>query len=218
MIGLLGKKLGQTQVYDERGNLVCVTAVQCGANRVLQRKTEAADGYNAVQLGFGTQKPQRMNKPLMGHFRKHGTEPCRKIKEFRDFDLPVKPGDAVRPGDCFSAGDFVDVVGVTKGRGFQGVMKRHGFSGGRATHGAKGWKRRPGSVGQGSTPGYVRKGQPMPGHMGQERRTVQNLKVVRVMEEEDVLLINGALPGAAGDYVVIRGAKKKRKAAPASDA
>lgn len=216
MMGLLGKKLGQTQVYDDEGNLVCVTAVQCGPNRVLQCKTKETDGYSAVQLGFGSQKPNRVNKPLKGHFRKYRAEMCRKIKEFRDFDLSVKPGDEVKPDDCFSAGDFVDAVGTTKGRGFQGVMKRHGFSGGRASHGAKGWKRRPGSVGQGSTPGYVRKGQPMPGHMGQVRRTVQNLKVMRIMEDENVLLVSGAIPGAVGDYVIIRGAKKKQRARPSA--
>lgn len=212
MVGLLGKKLGQTQVYDDAGNLLCVTVVQCGANRVLQCKSEASDGYNAVQLGFGTQKAQRVNKPLTGHYTKHKAEPCQRIREFRDFELEVKPGDEVKPSDCFSAGDWVDAIGTTKGHGFQGVMKRHGFGGGRQTHGAKGWKRRPGSIGQGSTPGTVRKGQPMPGHMGQVRRTVQNLKVVRVMEDEQVLLISGAVPGAVGDVVVIRGAKKKTKA------
>ncbi|MCS1408210.1 MAG: 50S ribosomal protein L3 [Verrucomicrobia subdivision 3 bacterium] len=210
MVGLLGKKLGQTQVYDEGGDLVCVTAVECRPNRVLQCKTEETDGYNAVQLGFGVQKPQRVNKPLTGHYHKHGAEPCQKIKEFRDFEVSVKPGDEVKLADCFFAGDFVDAIGVTKGHGFQGVMKRHGFGGGRATHGAKGWKRRPGSIGQGSTPGYVRKGQPMPGHMGQVRRTVQNLKVVRIMEEDNVVLVSGAIPGAVGDYVVIRSAKKKK--------
>ena len=212
MVGLLGKKLGQTQVYGDGGELICVTAVQCGPNRVIQRKTEATDGYNAVQLGFGVQKPQRVNKPLTGHYHKHKVEPVQRIKEFRDYELDVNPGDEVKPGDCFSAGDWVDAIGTSKGHGFQGVMKRHGFGGGRATHGAKGWKRRPGSIGQGSTPGTVRKGQPMPGHMGQARRTVQNLKVVRVMEDEQVLLISGAIPGSVGDYVVIRGAKKKKKA------
>jgi len=215
MVGLLGKKLGQTQVYDDAGNLVCVTAVQVGPNRVLQCKTEASDGYNAVQLGYGAQKPQRVNKPMMGHYVKNNAEPCQKIREFRDFEISVKPGDEVKAGDCFTAGDWVDAIGTTKGHGFQGVMKRHGFGGGRATHGAKGWKRRPGSIGQGSTPGWVRKGQPMPGHMGQSRRTVQNLKIVRVMDDEQVLLISGAIPGSVGDYVVIRNAKKKKRAAAA---
>lgn len=213
MIGLLGKKLGQTQIYDEGGKLLCVTAVCCGPNRVLQCKTKESDGYDAVQLGFGTQKASRINKPMIGHFEKHHADPCLRIREFRDFELPVKPGEWIKVGDCFSVGDWVDAIGTTKGHGFQGVMKRHGFGGGRATHGAKGWKRRPGAIGQGSTPGTVRKGQPMPGHMGQLRRTIQNLKIIRVMEEDQVLLISGAIPGAVGDYVIIRNAKKKKKQA-----
>ena len=209
MVGLLGIKAGQTQVYDEGGRLVCVTAVSCGVNRVVQCRSAERDGYQAVQLAYGEARASRLARPLLGHLRKHGVDGCRLIREFRGFSLQVAPGDEVRPADCFSAGDYVDVVGVTKGRGFQGVMKRHGFGGGRASHGAKGWKRRPGSIGQGSTPGWVRKGQPMPGHMGQVRRTVQNLRVVRVMEEENVILVQGAVPGAKGGYVVVREAKKR---------
>ncbi len=218
MIGLLGKKLGQTRVYEAGDRLVCVTVVACGANRVLQCKTVEVDGYDAVQLAYGTRKSGRTNRPLAGHLRRFKGESCQRIKEFRDYELTVEPGDEVNPGDCFKAGDFVDVVGVAKGRGFQGVMKRHGFGGGRGSHGSKGWKRRPGAIGQGSTPGYVRKGQPMPGHMGQVRRTVQNLRIVRVMAEENVLLISGAVPGAGGDFVIVRGAKKKAKRVPTQNA
>ena len=201
--------MGQTQVYDTGDRLICVTAVSCGVNRVLQCKTVERDGYNAVQLGYGEQKPHRVNRPLTGHYMRHGGVYPRHVREFRDFDLEVRSGGEVRPNDCFSPGDFVDVVGITKGHGFQGVMKRHGFGGGRASHGAKGWKRRPGSIGQGASPGWVRKGQPMPGHMGQERRTVQNLRVVRILEDENVVLVGGAVPGAIGDCVVIREAKKR---------
>jgi len=212
MIGLLGKKMGQTRVYDAAGKLVPVTIVLAGPNHVLQCKTKESDGYQAVQLGFDPQKESRLTKPLAGHLRKHNGTPVRRIREFRDFSLPVKPGDVVGP-NLFTAGDFVDVIGTTKGRGFEGVVKRHHFRGGDSTHGAKGWHRRPGAIGQRLFPGTVRRGLSMPGHMGQVRRTVQNLEVVQVIEAEHVLLIRGAVPGAPGDYLVIREAKKISKAA-----
>jgi large subunit ribosomal protein L3 len=214
MIGLLGKKLGQTRVYDDRGNLVPVTVVCAGPNRVLQCKTVESDGYQAVQLGFDDQKEHRVSKALVGHFKKHNGVPVRRVREFRNFSLPVKPGDLLGPA-IFAKGDFVDAIGVTKGRGFEGVVKRHGFRGGDHTHGAKGWHRRAGAIGQRSFPGTVMRGMRMPGHMGQVRRTVQNLQVMQVREAENVLLIKGAIPGAKGDYVIIREAKKRPKAAPA---
>ena len=211
MLGLLGKKLGQTRVYDNDGAAVHVTIVECGPNHVIQCKTPETDGYSAVQLAFDPQKDQRLTKPRLGHFTKHKATGFKRIREFRDFSLEVKSGDVVKVEDCFAEGDFVDAIGVTKGHGFQGVMKRWNFGGGRATHGAKGWKRRPGSIGSGSTPGWVAKGKKMPGHMGQVRRTVQNLKVVKVHGEDNLLLVKGAIPGADGDYIVIREAKKKPK-------
>ena len=211
MLGLLGKKLGQTRVYDNDGAAVHVTIVECGPNHVIQCKTPETDGYSAVQLAFDPQKDQRLTKPRLGHFTKHKATGFKRIREFRDFSLEVKSGDVVKVEDCFAEGDFVDAIGITKGRGFQGVMKRWHFGGGRATHGAKGWKRRPGSIGSGSTPGWVAKGKKMPGHMGQVRRTVQNLKVVKVHGEDNLLLVKGAIPGADGDYIVIREAKKKPK-------
>jgi large subunit ribosomal protein L3 len=211
MLGLLGKKLGQTRVYDNDGAAVHVTIVECGPNHVIQCKTPETDGYSAVQLAFDPQKDQRLSKPRLGHFTKHKSTGFKRIREFRDFSLEVKSGDVVKVEDCFTEGDFVDAIGITKGHGFQGVMKRWNFGGGRATHGAKGWKRRPGSIGSGSTPGWVAKGKKMPGHMGQVRRTVQNLKVVKVHGEDNLLLVKGAIPGADGDYVVIREAKKKPK-------
>ena len=212
MLGLLGKKLGQTRVYDATGKVVSVTVVLAGPNRVVHCKTVDSDGYQAVQLGFEEQKPQRVTKPLLGHFKKHGGPPMKQLREFRDYPIPVKPGD-VLGATLFAAGDYVDAIGVTKGRGFEGVVKRHGFRGGDITHGAKGWHRRPGAIGQRLFPGTVMRGTRMPGHMGQVRRTVQNLQVVAVREADNLLLIQGAIPGAAGDYVVIREAKKRRKAA-----
>jgi len=212
MLGLLGKKLGQSRVYDEKGNLFSVTIVLVGPNRVLQCKTQATDGYNAVQLGFDDQKDQRVTKPLLGHIKKHNGAAVKRIREFRDFDLSVKPGDIIG-ATVFAVGDYVDAIGVTKGRGFEGVMKRHNFRGGDASHGSKGFRRRPGAIGQRLFPGTVMRGMRMPGHMGQVQRTVQNLQIAQVREADNLLLIKGAIPGANGDYVVIRGAKKMPKAA-----
>jgi large subunit ribosomal protein L3 len=210
MLGLLGKKLGQTSVYDARGVLVPVTVVLAGPNRVIQTKTVESDGYNAVQLGFDDQKEHRITKPLMGHFKKHSATPVKRIREFRDFTLKVKAGDVVGPS-IFAQGDFVDAIGVTKGRGFEGVMKRHNFRGGDASHGAKGWRRRSGAIGQRLFPGTVMRGMKMPGHMGQVQRTAQNLQIIQVREADNVLLIKGAIPGANNDYVVIRESKKLPK-------
>lgn len=214
MIGLLGKKLGQTRVYDESGQITPVTVILTGPNRVIQKKTVEKDGYNAIQLGFDDQKESRINKPALGHFSKHNSQTVKRIKEFRDFTLDLNPGDIVGPG-IFEAGDYVDAIGDTKGHGFQGVVKRHNFGGGPGSHGQKGFRRRPGSIGCRSFPGTVRRGQRMPGHMGAVRRTVQNLKIVQVLEEDNLLLVKGSVPGAKGDYVVIREAKKRPKAAKA---
>jgi len=212
MLGLLGKKLGQTQVYDKNGNVVPVTVVLAGPNRVVQVKTVETDGYKAVQLGFDDQKSEkRMTKPLAGHFKKNNVTFTKRTKEFRDFEKEVKAGDVVGP-DIFAAGDFVDAIGLTKGRGFEGVVKRHRFRGGDSTHGAKGWHRRGGAIGQRLFPGTVMRGMKMPGHMGQVQRTTQNLEVIQVRPEENVILIKGAIPGSKGDYVVIRGSKKRSKA------
>ena len=210
MIGLLGKKLGQTRVYDEQGNTVVVTVVVAGPNYVLQTKTQQSDGYNAVQLGFGEQKEQRLTKPLLGHIKKHQGKAVKQIREFRNFSLPVKPGEIIG-ASIFTKGDFVDAIGVTKGRGFEGVVKRHGFCGGDSTHGAKGWHRRGGAIGQRLFPGTVMRGMKMPGHMGQVRVTTQNLEIVQVRPDDNLLLIKGSIPGAKGDYVVIREAKKLPK-------
>ncbi len=210
MLGLLGKKLGQTSVYDAHGVLIPVTIVLVGPNRVIQTKTVESDGYNAVQLGFDDQKEQRVTKPLLGHFKKFTATPTKRVREFRDFTLQLKPGDIIGPA-IFAQGDFVDAIGVTKGRGFEGVMKRHNFRGGDASHGAKGFRRRSGAIGQRLFPGTVMRGMRMPGHMGRVRRTAQNLQIVQVREADNLLLIKGAIPGANNDYVIIRESKKLPK-------
>ena len=227
-LGLIGKKLGHTRVYDARGVMTPVTVVLAGPNRVLQIKKTDTDGYNSVQLAFGDQKPQRVSKAKLGHLVKHGVLDDRaaekasekgdkialsavaKVKEFRDFSKEVKTGDLLGP-TLFEVGDFVDAVGITKGRGFEGVVGRHGFAGGDSTHGAKGWHRRSGAIGQRLFPGTVMRGMRMPGHMGQVRRTTQNLEVIQVREADNLLLIKGAIPGAEGDYVIIRESKKISK-------
>jgi large subunit ribosomal protein L3 len=206
-IGLLGKKIGHTRVYDANGVMTPVTVVQVGPNRVLQVKTAASDGYNAVQLGFDDQLEQRLSKAVLGHVRKHKGVAVRRIREFRDFTKAVSPGDILGP-DVFAVGQFVDCIGVTKGRGFEGVVGRWAFRGGDMTHGAKGWHRRSGAIGQRLFPGTVRRGLKMPGHMGAVRRTAQNLEVIQVRAEDNVLLIRGSFPGSEGDYCVVRESKK----------
>jgi large subunit ribosomal protein L3 len=210
MIGLLGKKIGQTRVYNAAGVLVPVTVILAGPNRVVQTKTVENDGYKAVQLGFDDQKESRLSKAALGHILKGKAQPVKRLKEFRDFELDVKPGDIVSP-KIFAVGDFVDAIGMTKGRGFEGVVKRHKFRGGDMTHGAKGWHRRSGAIGQRLFPGTVMRGMKMPGHMGQVQRTTQNLEVIQVRDEENLLLIKGSVPCSKGEYVVIRGAKKGLK-------
>src|SRR6266571_2106210 len=216
-LGLLGKKLGQTRVYSPQGVITPVTVVLAGPNRVLQCKTQQSDGYNSVQLGFGEQKEHRVTKPLLGHIKKFNGVAVKRITEFRDFSKEVKPGE-VLGATLFAPGDYVDAIGITKGRGFEGVVKRHHFRGGDSTHGAKGWHRRSGAIGNRLFPGTVRRGLSMPGHMGQVRRTAQNLQIIQVREAENILLIKGAIPGANGDYVIIRESKKLPKGSPRAQA
>jgi len=208
MIGLIGKKLGHTRVYDAKGVAVPVTVILVGPNRVVQCKTkDGKDGYNAVQLGFDDQKEQRVAKPVLGHFKKFKAAAVKKLHEFRDFEKDVKPGDTVT-ADLFQVGDFVDAIGVTKGRGFEGVVKRHGFRGGDITHGAKGWHRRSGAIGQRLFPGRVFRGMRMPGHMGDVNVTTQNLRVVQTDVERGLILVEGAVPGVKGGYIYVRDAVK----------
>ena len=207
-LGLIGRKLGQTRVYDAQGVMHAVTVVDVGPNRVIQVKTQGGkDGYNAVQLGIFEQKESRVAKPTLGHFKKFGTPAFKKVKEFRDFSKEVKPGDVVGAA-LFEVGDFVDAIGVTKGRGFEGVVGRWAFRGGDSTHGAKGWHRRSGAIGCRLFPGTVNRGMKMPGHMGQIQRTTQNLEIIQVRDADNLLLIKGSIPGSEGDYVIIREAKK----------
>lgn len=206
-IGLLGKKLGMTRVYDQSGRVTPVTVIAAGGNTVVQTKTLEKDGYAAIQVGFDEQKPQRVNKPELGHFKKAGVGAKKHLREFRSngdgsefegVDLSVKQ---------FEVGDIVDVIGRSKGKGFQGIVRKHNAAGQPASHGSM-MHRRPGAIGMRSTPGRVWKNQSMPGHMGDERKTVQNLRVVQVREEEGVILVSGAVPGAIGSYVVVRPAIK----------
>lgn len=207
-LGLLGKKLGHTRVYDANGVLTPVTVVLVGPNRVLQvKKKTDRDGYDAVQLGFDDQKEHRLSKAVNGHIKKHKGAAVKRIKEFRDFSKEVNPGD-VLGADLFAIGQFVDCIGVTKGRGFEGVVGRWAFRGGDMTHGAKGWHRRSGAIGQRLFPGTVRRGLKMPGHMGAVQRTSQNLEIIQVRPEDNVLLVRGNFPGSEGDYCIVREAKK----------
>jgi large subunit ribosomal protein L3 len=205
-IGLLGQKIGMTSVYDAKGRLCPVTVITAGNNVLLRRLTEENEGYSAVQIGFGEQKESRATKALIGEFRKAGVKPQRFVRESRlQNDLPE--GEINLSVTQFQPGDFVDVIGRSKGKGFQGVMKKHNFAGQGAAHGSK-THRRIGAVGNRSTPGRIWKNQGMPGHMGDRRVTVQNLQVMQVREAERIILISGAVPGANGSYVVVRPAIK----------
>jgi len=208
MQGLIGRKLGMTQVYDEDGRRVACTAIEVGPCVVVQRKTRDKEGHDAVQIGFGDQKPQRLNKPARVRFEKANVPTKRVLRDVRlDEGEDVKPGETVTVA-MFEGVSFVDVIGTTKGRGFAGVVKRHRMRGGRMTHGGHS-KRRVGAIGQCAYPGRVAKGQKMPGHMGHARRTQQNLRVLRVREADNVLLVRGAVPGPTGGILLVRKALKK---------
>ncbi|HVF71921.1 MAG TPA: 50S ribosomal protein L3 [Chthoniobacterales bacterium] len=207
-IGLLGQKIGMTSVYDANGRMRPVTVIAAGDNVLVRRITAENDGYSAVKVGFGPQKESRMNKAELGEFTKAGVEPKKFVREFR-LDADAADGDINLSVTQFQPGDFVDVIGRSKGKGFQGVMKKHNFAGQGAAHGSK-THRRNGAIGNRSTPGRIWKNMGMPGHMGDERVTVQNLQVMQVREAEKVILISGAVPGPNGSYVVVRPAVKKR--------
>ena len=206
---LLGKKIGMTQIFDAKGNFVGVTAIEVGPCTVLQKKSPESDGYHAVQLGFGERKPKHASKPMIGHCKKANAAPARAIREYRTTAaVAFNVGDKITVKE-FQPGQFVDVIATSKGKGFQGVVKRYKFAGGPASHGQKGWFRRPGAIGGRLFPGRVFRGQRMPGHMGNTQITTQNLRVIQVRESDNLLLIEGAVPGPRGAVVVIRHAKKK---------
>ncbi len=203
--GIIGIKLGMTRVFADDGAAVPCTVVQAGPCVVVQRRTKQADGYDAVQLGFVEfVKPQRISKPMTGHFKKANVAPMRMLREIRldESADDSKAGDRVLV-DRFAPGEFVDVTGVSKGKGFQGGVKRWHFAGGDATHGSM-FHRAPGGIGASSFPSRVWPGQHFPGHMGHERKTVKNLRVVKVDNEENLLLVRGAVPGPTGCYLLIR--------------
>jgi large subunit ribosomal protein L3 len=210
MKGLIGKKLGMTQIYDETGKVSPVTVLQVGPCTVIDQLTAEKNGYSAMQLGFGEKKAKNVSKAVKGHCEKSGRNenPPIVIKEFRlDKDSEAEIGSELS-AEIFAENEFVDVIGTVKGRGFQGVVKRYNFGGGRYSHGG-GWKRKPGSIGQCEFPGRVDKGKKMPGHMGNVRRTIQNLKIVRVDAKDNLIFIKGAVPGPNGGIIVVRSAKKK---------
>jgi large subunit ribosomal protein L3 len=204
MSGLIGKKIGMTSVYTADGQALACTVIEAGPCVVTQVKTDETDGYNAVQLGFGEKKEKHTTQPLVGHFKKAGTTPKRKLVEFKEFEDGLNLGQALSVGDVFGEGDFVDVVGTAKGRGFQGVVKRHGFAGvGGQTHGQHNRQRHPGSIGACSFPSRVFKGIRMAGRMGNNRVKVQNLKVLKVIPEQNLVVISGSVPGAKNSFVII---------------
>ncbi|MDD5467813.1 MAG: 50S ribosomal protein L3 [Anaerolineales bacterium] len=209
MKGLLGKKVGMTQIFDESGAAIPVTLIEAGPCYVTQVRTQETDGYLAVQLGFEEIKPKRVTGGELGHLKRNNLPPLRFLREFREKDPGVQEGDKITLEQVFAPGEMVDVTGVSKGKGFQGGVKRYHFRGGSKTHGQSDRQRAPGSRGSGTTPGRVYKGSRGPGHMGSDRVTVQNLKVVFVDAERNLLGLRGAVPGAKGGLVMIKGARKQ---------
>ncbi len=204
MSGIIGKKIGMTSLFDESGKNIPCTVIQAGPCSVLQVRTIENDGYSAVQLGFDDKSEKNVGKALAGHFKKAGSTPKAKLVEFRNGFEDVSLGDEVKV-NLFAEGEFVDVTGTSKGKGFQGVVKRHGFGGVmQATHGQHNRLRAPGSIGAGSDPSRVFKGMRMAGRMGGKQVTVQNLQVLKVDEEQNLLVVKGAVPGAKNSYVIIR--------------
>ncbi|MBX6350153.1 MAG: 50S ribosomal protein L3 [Clostridia bacterium] len=205
--GILGRKLGMTQVFDADGRAWAVTVVEAGPCPVVARRTVARDGYDAVQLGFGPARPRRLTRPLLGHFRRAGVEPHRLLREIRWGEGAPAEGEVVTCA-IFQPGEFVDVTGRSRGKGFAGVVKRHGAGRGPMSHGSK-YHRRVGSLGGSSFPSRVFKGKPMPGHMGAERVTVKNLQIFATDPERNLLLIRGAVPGPRGAALLIRAASPR---------
>ena len=209
MTGLIGKKVGMTQFYNAEGNLVPVTVVQTGPCVVVQKKESGKDGYNALQVGYGSKKSQRVNKPVQGHMAKAGKGAFAVLKEFRLDDVSkYEVGQELKVSELFKVGDRIDVAGISKGHGFTGVIKRWSFAGFPGSHGTHEYFRHGGSIGNRSYPGRVRKGKKMAGHWGDEQVSIQNLEVVEIRAEQDLMLIKGAVPGAKQGIVIVRLAAK----------
>lgn len=209
MTGLIGRKIGMTQVYNPEGNVIPVTVIETGPCVVVQKKEADKDGYNAVQVGFGSKKAQRVNKPLKGHMAKAGKGAFEVLKEFRLDDVAqYEVGQEIKAADLFKAGDRIDVSGTSKGHGFTGVMKRWSFGGFPGSHGTHEYFRHGGSIGNRSYPGRVRKGKKMAGHWGDERVSIQNIEVIDIRPEQNLVLVRGAVPGAKRGLVVLSRAAK----------
>lgn len=204
MSGIIGKKVGMTTIFNAEGQAVPCTLIEAGPCVVTQVRTEDKDGYTAIQLGYGEKKEKNTSRSLVGHFKKAGTTPKRKLVEFKEFEKEYSLGETIRVEDVFVEGDFLDVSGNSKGRGFQGVVKRHGFAGvGGQTHGQHNRGRHPGSIGACSFPSRVFKGVRMGGRMGNTRTTIQNLKVLKVLTEQNLIVVNGSIPGAKNSYITL---------------
>ncbi len=203
MSGIIGKKVGMTSIFDAEGRNIPCTVIEAGPCVVTQVKTEEKDGYSSIQLGFDEAKEKNVTQPLKGHYAKANTTPKRKLVEFSEFENELNLGDTVTV-DIFAEGDYVDVVGTSKGKGFQGVVKRHGFGGvGGQTHGQHNRMRAPGSIGAASWPSRVFKGMRMAGRMGGDRVKIQNLQVLKVYAEQNLVVVSGSIPGAKGSYVIL---------------
>ncbi len=208
MSGIIGKKIGMTNLYDSEGKSVACTLIEAGPCVVTQVKNEESDGYRAVQLSYDEKKEKNSNKPISGHFAKAKTTPKRKVVEFRnfriEFDKEIELGQVVKIEEVFKEGDYVDAIGISKGKGFQGVVRRHGFSGvGGVTHGQHDRQRAPGSVGAGSDPSKVFKGLRMAGRLGNHKVKMINLRVMKIVADKNLVLISGAVPGAKNSYIVL---------------
>ena len=210
MVGILGKKIGMTHIYDENGTLMPVTVIEAGPCYVLQVKTVESDGYNAIQVGFGAKKVKQVNKPDAGRFKKAGVDPLRYVKEFRLKDVAAYKAGQKLEADMFAKGDFVDVIGVSIGKGFQGGVKRWNWGGGPGGHGSM-FHRAIGSIQSGARLGRVTKGHNMPGRMGTDKVTVQNLEVLKVDKDNSIVVVKGPIPGHKSNFVIIRESKKRPK-------
>ena len=207
--GLIGRKIGMTQIFDESGRAIPVTLLEAGPCFVSQIKNAETDGYSAVQLAFGETKPKRLSKAELGHLKTNNLPPVRVLRDFRTKKIEeINPGDELK-ASVFAAGEYVDVIGTSKGKGFAGAMKRHGFHGGPATHGQSDRQRSPGSSGSGTTPGRVYKGKRRPGHMGDVQVTSSHIRIAMVDPERNLIAVQGSVPGAKGGTVVIKEARKQ---------